>query len=311
LALIGIKDAMQEAYDMGIENWEPTADNMRNVGLSLVLGGRETTLHDEVTAYGVFANKGVKKDLVSVLKVTDSRGKKLFEYKDREGRRVFSEEIAFLISHILLDNNARSMAFGPSSYLNIPGRTVAVKTGTTDEKRDNWTIGYTPSFVVGVWVGNNNNEKMNPKIASGVTGASPIWHQLMVRALKGTSNEEFKKPDNVIAMQVDSMAGGQEAYGQPTRSEYFVKGTEPTSKSPVYKDKDGKVYFIFREEDPVSQDGTNRWQQGIDEWINTTHKDEEKYHPPSELTGGEAKPEEHHDDPTATPDPSDTPSPTP
>jgi membrane peptidoglycan carboxypeptidase len=283
---------------------------MRSVGLSLVLGGRETTLMSEMTAYGVFANKGERKDLVSILKVADSKEKKLFEYKDHSGKKVLSEEIAFLISHILLDNNARSAAFGPSSFLNIPGHTVAVKTGTTNEKRDNWTVGYTPSYVVGVWVGNNDNSEMNQKIASGVTGASPIWHNLMVMALKGKTNEEFSKPDNVLAAQVDSMAGGQPAFGMSARSEYFVKGTEPTTKSPAYKDKDGKIYFNFREEDPVSQDGINRWQQAIDEWINTTKKDDEKYHPPGDLFGEGKKEEEHKDEsPTATPEPSATPTP--
>ena len=184
LAMVGIKDAMQTGHDMGIENWEPTTQAMRNVGLSLVLGGRETSLYDEMKAYGVFANKGVRQDLVSILKVTDNKGKKLYEFKEKEGPRVLSEEVAFIISHMLLDNNARADAFGTNSLLRIPGKTVAVKTGTTDEKRDNWTMGYTPSFVVGVWVGNNDNTPMNARIASGVTGASPIWNRIMKAALE-------------------------------------------------------------------------------------------------------------------------------
>lgn len=316
LAMVGIKDAMQKAYDMGIENWEPTEDNMRNVGLSLVLGGREATLLEEMTAYGVFANKGVKKDLVSLLKVTDNKGKKMFEHKDRTGEKVLSEEISFIISHMLLDNNARVQEFGTGSYLVIPGKTVSVKTGTTDKKKDNWAIGYTPSYVVGVWVGNNDNSEMNPKIASGVTGASPIWNRLMRLVLKDKSDEQFAVPSNVAALQIDAMVGGQSAYGMPTRTEYFVKGTEPTTKSPVYRDKDGKVYYWFREDDPVSQDGKNRWQEGITAWIEQNHKDDEKYHPPSEITGEkqaekkeeEKKDEEKKDEPTETPQPSPTPT---
>ncbi len=283
LAMVGIKDAMQKGYDMGIRNWNPTSENLKNVGMSLVLGGRETSLHDEVTAYGTFANKGIRKDLVSILKVTDSRGKVLYEQKDTPGQRALSEEVAFLISHILLDNNARVEEFGPSSYLNIPGKTVAVKTGTTDEKRDNWTIGYTPSFVVGVWVGNNNNATMNQKIASGITGASPIWNHLMTMVLKGKNDEQFAVPSNVTAVQVDASAGGQPAFGFSARTEYFVKGTEPTTKSPDYKDKDGKVYIHYHEDDPISTDGKNRWQEGIDQWIDQNHKDDEKYHPPGGL----------------------------
>jgi penicillin-binding protein 1C len=294
LSMVGIKNAMQKAYEMGITDWQPTDEVLRNVGYSLVLGGRETSLFNEVTAYGVFANQGERKDLVSILKVADNKGKILYQHLDRNGSKVISPEIAFLISHILLDNNARSMEFGTSSYLNISGKTVAVKTGTTDEKRDNWTVGYTPSYVVGVWVGNNDNSKMNPTIASGVTGASSIWNKLMTYVLKGKPDEQFIKPDDVIAMQIDSMAGGLTYNNQPARSEYFIKGTEPTLVSPVYQQKDGQQYLVFREEDPLSTDGVNRWQIGIDAWIEQMHKDDKKYHPPGDIM-------DKHNKPTDTP----------
>ncbi len=305
LARVGIKDVMQKAYQMGINNWEPTTDNLKSVGWSLVLGGRETTLLDEVTAYSVFANKGVKHDPVAILKVTDSKGHKMFEYKKKDGEKVLSEGVAFLISHILLDNNARSIVFGPSSWLNISGKTVSVKTGTTDQKRDNWTVGYTPSFVVGVWVGNNDNSKMNPAIASGVTGASPIWNKIMNGVLKGKKDEPFQKPDNVLALQIDALGGGLPVSGQSTRSEYFVKGTEPTGPGPIYqkvklskkdnkklanqseidaREYDIKDYIIFHEDDPVSTDGKNRWQDAISAWLSTQYPGDEKYHPPTETS---------------------------
>lgn len=283
LGLAGIKDSMQLAYDMGVESWEPTDENMKNVGMSLVLGGRETSMIDEMTAYSALANEGKKKDPVAILKVTSSTGRKMFEHKDREGKQVLPADIAFIISHILLDNSARAAEFGTNSYLRIAGRTVAAKTGTTDEKRDNWTFGYTPSRVVGVWVGNNDYTPMNQAIASGVTGASPIWHDLMVLTLKGTKDEQFNKPDNVISLQIDPLGGGLPRDGQPTRAEYFVKGTEPTSQSSVYQNKDGKDYWVFVEKDPVSVDGQNRWQQGIETWITENHKDEERYNPPVDL----------------------------
>lgn len=283
LAKVGIKDVMEKGYEMGLENWEPTTANMQDVGLSLVLGGREVSLMNEITAYSVFANKGIKQEPVTILEVKDAKGKTLYKYKEKKGIKVLSEEIAFLISHILLDNNARSDAFGPNSALNIPG--VAVKTGTTDQKRDNWTIGYTPSVVAGVWVGNNDNSPMNPAIASGVTGASPIWRKIMLAAIEVKKKEEFKKPDGVIAVEVDTLGGGMPTSGKPTRSEYFVKGTEPTSESPIYKKKDDKIYIWIRESDPVSVDGKNLWQEGIDKWIEEFHKDDSLYHPPSEITG--------------------------
>ena len=310
LARVGIKDTMQKGYDMGITNWEPTAKNLSSVGLSLVLGGRETSLLDEVSAYSVLANKGVRQDQTAILKVTDLKGKKLFENKKNNGRKVLSEEIAFIISHILSDNNARIAVFGPSSYLNISGRTVAVKTGTTDDKKDNWTVGYTPSFVVGVWVGNNDNTPMNPAIASGVTGASPIWNRIMVASLKGKPSENFEKPDNVIEVQVDGLAGGVSYDNRPTRSEFFIKGTEPTSPSPVYKSKDGKTYVLFRESDPVSKDGKNRWQEGIDKWVEENHGGDPIYHPPGSVFEEEKKDEESTT-PTPSPTPTETPTPTP
>lgn len=307
LAKVSIKDVMSRAYSMGIQNWEPTSANMKDVGLSLVLGGRETTLLDEVTAYSVFANRGVKQNPISILKVTDSKGKKLFENKKKNGEKILSEGVAFLISHILLDNNARSEVFGARSFLNISGKTVSVKTGTTDQKRDNWTIGFTPSYVVGVWVGNNDNSPMNPAIASGITGASPIWNKIMSVVLKDKSDEQPKKPDEVIAIQVDSLTGGLPYDNRPSRSEYFIKGTEPTSSSSVYKSKDGKTYILFRETDPVSTDGKNRWQEGIDAWIKQTYKDDSTYSPGDIFE--EKKQEENKEE--STPTVTQTPTPTP
>jgi membrane peptidoglycan carboxypeptidase len=310
LARTGVKDVMQQGYNMGIQNWNPTPEALKSVGLSLVLGGRETTLLNETTAYGVFANKGVKQDPVTILQVKDSKGHTLYKWKKKTGPKVLSEDIAFIISHILLDNSARTEAFGPYSLLNIAGKTVSVKTGTTDQKRDNWTIGYTPSYVVGVWVGNNDNTPMNQAIASGITGASPIWNKIMTAVLKGKKDEAPAKPNNVVAVQVDSLGGGLPTSGRPTRAEYFVKGTEPTAESAIYKKKDDKIYFLFRESDPVSTDGVNRWQAGIDAWIEQYHKDDPLYHPSGDVVDqGNAK--NNGNQPTSTPVPAtSTPTPT-
>lgn len=304
LARVGIKNVMQQAYNMGIENWKPTKENLAKVGYSLVLGGRETSLLSEVTAYGVFATGGIRQDPVAILKVTDGKNNKLFENKKHDGQRVLSQEVSFLVSHILLDNNARSAEFGTNSWLVIPGKTVSVKTGTTDDKRDNWTIGYTPSYVVGVWVGNNDNSPMNKAIASGVTGASPIWNRIMREVLKGKNDEPFYKPENVIAMQIDSFGGGLPVPDYPTRTEYFIKGTEPTAPASIYqklklsKHEPGKLaseweisheeyetkdYIVFKEEDPVSTDGKNRWQEGIDTWLRERYSANDwQYYPPTE-----------------------------
>lgn len=321
LARVGIRDVMQTAYDMGITNWQPTRENLAGVGLSLVLGGRETSLLSMTTAYGVFANGGIRQDPIAILKVTDSKGNVLYEHKTSQGRRVLSEEISFLVSHILLDNNARIAAFGPSSWLVVSGKTVSVKTGTTDEKRDNWTVGYTPSFVVGVWVGNNDNSPMNPAVASGVTGASPIWNKIMRFVLKDRPDEFPQKPEGVIALTIDALGGGLPVEGQPTRSEYFIKGTESTARASIYKtvklskhqngklanqeelernDYDLKDYIVFGESDPVSWDGKNRWQEGINEWLKNNYQGDDKYHPPTETS------DHKYEQPTPTPTPTPT-----
>lgn len=140
-------------------------------------------------------------------------------------------------------------------------------------------------------------------VASGVTGAAPIWRRVILEALKGKSSEEFKKPDNVVAVTIDALGGGLPVDGQPTRSEYFIKGTEPQGPSAIYKqvrlskgdnkklasdnevekhDYDTKMFIVFLENDPVSTDGKNRWQEGIDAWVEQNHKDDPLYHPPTE-----------------------------
>ena len=218
-------------------------------GLSLTLGGGEVRMTDMAEAFGIFANSGVRKDLVSIRKIVDRDGKILEENKDPnidktipsqlllKGTKALSPETAFLISHILLDNNARQDAFGPNSSLVIPGHAVSVKTGTTDDLRDNWTIGFTPQVLVAVWVGNNDNSMMNRALVSGVTGAAPIWNKLMKKTLTGKTDLWPKQPEGVIGKQICTISGllppnGEEApdKGCETRFEYFWKGTEPTEK---------------------------------------------------------------------------------
>ncbi|QQG43291.1 MAG: PBP1A family penicillin-binding protein [Candidatus Daviesbacteria bacterium] len=283
LALVGVRDVLELGYRMGLTTWEPTTENVNSVGLSLTLGGREVRLLDLTSAFGVLANKGYQQDPVSILKVTDNKGKTLYEYQKTDGRKVLDEGITFVISDILADNGARTAAFGSNSFLNIAGKTVAVKTGTTDEKRDNWTIGYTPSVVVGVWVGNNDRTPLDPKIASGVTGASPIWSKIMAAALAGKQSEPFDKPGNVVQVDVDGLMTGKPHGGSPTRKEYFLNGTVPQNESSAYSRAkvcqnnphrlsndgeagDDKDVIILKEDDPT---GANKWQTGIDQWVLT------------------------------------------
>lgn len=214
-------------------------------GLSLTLGGGEVPMIEMTTAFGVFANGGIRKDLQAILKVEDATGKVLEEYKDENlnkdapssllinGPRVVSSETAFLISHILLDQNARSAAFG-SSFLPVAGHpAVSVKTGTTDDLRDNWTVGFTHmGFVVSSWVGNNDNSPMNQNLVSGVTGAAPIWNKIMSHVLTGVKESWPRQPDGIVGLQVCPLSGmlPQDDNSCGPRFEYFIKGTQPTQK---------------------------------------------------------------------------------
>ena len=281
LGLVGVKNMLRTAYDSGVKSLEPTDENLKRFGLAITLGGGEVRLLELADGYATFASGGTYHEPIAVLKVADRNNKTLEEVKEFKGKEVLGKDISFLIAHILSDNNARSAEFGSNSMLNVSGKTVAVKTGTTDDKRDNWAVGFTPSVVAGVWVGNNDNSPMNPKIASGVTGATPIWNRIMQAALEGKSNEGFAKPDNVSALEVDAFGGGLPCRDFPKRSEYFIKGTEPTRDCFVQKTLDGKEYFVFVEFDPVSTDGKNRWQEGIDAWAQG--QSDEKYRPPGEL----------------------------
>lgn len=234
LALVGMQDMMQTAYNMGLTSLEPNAENLKRFGLALTLGGGEVRLIDLTSAYSAFANGGLKVEPVAILKVTDRNGKALYEHKPIQGKRVLDEGVAFLINHVLTDNNARLLTFGANSYLNMGGRPVAVKTGTTNDKRDNWTIGWSNSVMVGVWVGNNDNAPMK-NVASGVTGASPIWRKIMLEALTKHPASEWKIPANVRAVMVDTISGYPEHDGFPARAEYVIEGTLPPLPDPIHR----------------------------------------------------------------------------
>src|SRR3989339_738373 len=232
LSLIGLRDMLQTAYDMGLETLAPTTENMKRFGLSVTLGGGEVRLFDLVRSYAVFANGGERVTPISILKV-EKNGKTIFETREPQKKRVLTEEVAFLINHVLYDNNARLLTFGPNSYLNMSGRPIAVKTGTTNDKRDNWTIGWSTGAVVGVWVGNNDNSAMK-EVASGVTGASPIWRKIMLKTWEKYKGNDFSVPTGVEARQVDAVSGYPEHDGYLARADYFIRGTIPTEPDPIH-----------------------------------------------------------------------------
>jgi len=236
LAANSLESMIATASAMGITTFKDPS----RYGLSLTLGGGEVKMIDMAVAFAVFANAGLKVNLTPILKIEDYQGNILEEIdlvnELPSGEKVIPTEVAYLISHILLDNNARAPAFGTNSQLNILNHTVSVKTGTTDDVRDNWTIGYTPSFLTVTWVGNNDNSPMNPYLVSGVTGAAPIWHNIMTKILENQPDEWPKKPENIVGLQICNISGllpGNS--GCQTRYEYFIKDQQPTQTENIKK----------------------------------------------------------------------------
>lgn len=201
LYLAGIDNTIDMAHRLGI-----TTLNAKNrYGLALVLGGGEVSLLDETASYAVFGNDGKKNAAIGILKIIGSDGKTFYESAPKNIQTIHPE-IARKINSILSDNSARSLVFGTGSKLYIPGRQVAAKTGTTQEFRDAWTVGYTPSIAVGVWVGNNNNEAMKSG-ADGSYVAAPIWNDFITEALKNYPTENFVDYDHTasFALQKSGM----------------------------------------------------------------------------------------------------------
>ncbi|OGH10743.1 MAG: hypothetical protein A2684_00425 [Candidatus Levybacteria bacterium RIFCSPHIGHO2_01_FULL_36_15b] len=210
LAKIGVPTMVETAKKMGITTWK-SADNY---GLSITLGAAEVKMTELATVYGTVANLGEKVELNPFLKITNKGGDVFYQKENVTGKKVIDPGVAYIISNILSDNGARSIEFGTSSPLNIPGRVVSVKTGTTDNKRDNWTVGFTPDLLVAVWVGNNDNSPMSPSLASGITGAAPIWNKILTNLIAKEKSVLVSTPPNIVLKKCGS------------RMEYFIKGTE-------------------------------------------------------------------------------------
>ncbi len=195
--------AVKALYLAGIENVKlqlskagyTTINEKTQCGLSLVLGGCEVRLIDHVGAFTAFARDGERAEPAAILEVKDKNGKLLSEFKERK-HTVFQKNTVRQVTSILSDNEARSYIFGYTSPLVLKGRPAAAKTGTTQKNRDNWTIGFTPSVVTGVWVGNSDGSNMHAN-ATGTATAATIWNQYMNTVLEGTPVEEFKGPDPI------------------------------------------------------------------------------------------------------------------
>jgi membrane peptidoglycan carboxypeptidase len=255
LQLVGIDSALRTAHAMGINTLDRGVDQY---GLSLTLGGGEVTLYDLTYAYGTFANMGEMRgrpvpedkrrpgfrtlDPTLILRVEDRDGKIIWEYGKHNtfaSNTVVDPALVYLVNDILADETARQPSMGAGSAL-LLSRPAAVKTGTTNDYRDNLAVGYTPQIVTGVWVGNTDNTPMIEMPA--ITGAAPIWHAVMEYALRDLPIETWQRPENIVQRTVCQPSGLLPTAYCPTKQELFVLGTEPTTYDNIFQ-----VFQINRE----------------------------------------------------------------
>lgn len=225
IALIGPDKVIETARSLGITS------QFKDCGLSLVLGGCDITLLDHTAAYAALANKGNRNEKTAILKIVSKEGSILEEYKEKHDQAL-DEQAVYELTSILSDNSARTYVFGANSPLQLGNRPVAAKTGTTQDFRDGWTMGFTPSLAAGVWTGNNNNVSMKK---DAVIMAGPIWHQFMAEALKDTPIEQFERPAGIKEVTVDAISGKLPTqYTPQTKSEIFADYAVPADYDDVH-----------------------------------------------------------------------------
>lgn len=221
---LGPKTILNNGIKMGMSSWV----GKKEYGYAITLGAVEGSLMDITNTFSTLASHGVHKN-IKLIKNVEKLGETVYEPENYK-EKVLTEEVAYLISDILDDDTSRAPSFGYVNPLNVGSHQVAVKTGTTDDKRDNYTIGYTSDYVVGVWVGNNDNSPMDEKLTSGLSGAAPIWRDVFDYILEGASPHRFEIPNGIYIFKDEKCAG---------ESEKFITGnTRPEHLCEIEKDKD-------------------------------------------------------------------------
>ena len=270
LYMVGIPNAIKTAQDMGIT----TLTDPSRYGLSLVLGGGEVKLLEMTSAYSTFAAEGVHHSYSGILSVTDKTGKTLETWQDSSAQAL-PQNVALQITDILDDNVARTPTFGANSALYFPGQQVAVKTGTTNDYKDSWTVGYTPSFTAGVWIGKNDDTPMPSSV-----GADNLWHAFMVQALKSYPNETFDKP--VQPANYDSLPPplrgfwqGDESFKVDTVSGELATDSTPAQdiKEYIVTDVHDLIHWVDKTDptgpaptDPESDPLYNNFETAVQNW---------------------------------------------
>lgn len=271
LYLVGIQNALDHLTKLGYT----TIKEAKDYGLSLVLGGLEVKIMDHVNSFATLARGGVLKPTRAILRVEDANGKVLYEAKDTPEKNVMDENAVKKIDSILSDNNARSFIFGEKNYLTL-GVPVAVKTGTTNDFNDAWTIGYTPNIVTGVWIGNNDNTKMKNS-ADGSRVAAPIWQAFMKEAIKNYPSNGF---DNYEVQSTDKPMLNGQIYNVTTQKIDSTTGLPATENTPIenilerqYKTVHCILHYINKEdplgpipEHPEFDPNYSSWESSVQQW---------------------------------------------
>lgn len=277
LYLVGVNNAISTAKKLGITGLD---NKPEYYGLSLVLGGGEVKLLDHVSAFSTLATGGVKHDKTAILKIEDNKGKVLEEFESSDGERVIEEKYVAMLDHILSTNDYRAPVFGDNSPLRFDNRSVAAKTGTTNEFRDGWVVGYTPSLAVGVWSGNNDNTPMKAG-ADGVNVSAPIWRNFLDQVLKNYSTENFPKYEEEKTekdildgkLEIEEDVKVCEIPGEDDKyclANDYCKDTKKKDFANVHN----ILYFVNKSDprgdkpsDPKSDSQYENWEKGVKKWI--------------------------------------------
>jgi len=272
LYLTGVSRVLDFADKLGYT----TLSDRSRFGLALVLGGAEVKLIDHANAYAAFANQGKQFPIASILKVEDADGITVDEWKSSEGNQIVDRDASLRITDVLADNNARAYVFGSKNFLTLPNRPAATKTGTTNNFKDAWTMGYTPNLVAGVWVGNNNNTEMK-RGADGSQIAAPIWQNFMKRALEKMPVEKFTPPPTIdttkpiltgkateIRVKIDKISGKLASDVTPLE---FVEER-------VYREGHNELWYLDKDDPrgpaptrPQDDPQFNNWESSVQAWV--------------------------------------------
>jgi len=278
LYLAGVKDSVSTAKNMGIT----TLNEPDRYGLSLVLGGGEVKLLDHVNAFSTFATGGIRHNKTAILRIEDSKGNTLEKYTAGQGEKVIEEKYIAMIDYVLSTNSLRAPVFGDKNPLSFSNRPVAAKTGTTNEWRDGWTMGYTPSLAVGVWAGNNDHSTMKQG-ADGILVAAPIWRSFMDQTLKNYNIEDFPKyePEETSKDILDGkleMKKEVKVCEIPGENDKYCLASDACPESKIKKkkfsDAHSVLYYINKNdvrgdppENPKDDPQFENWEDGIKNWL--------------------------------------------